>query len=283
MSSKASMMHAKLYMYSTAGSTKLVSMVGSSNIASSATTGSWNNLATITDDNTLYNSNLKYFNDMLKDHGWENYFYTAQSGKYKEYYYPRKGATTMMDILNGVDCKTKPAAGYGWDGRTNVRVAMYAWSYGRANIARKLMQLRAQGCAVDILWSGDRIEQKIIDILLKKTSKGVMPVWNGRLSKGEGSVYMHHKVLMINGVFYGNKANRAVYAGTANFTVNTETESNEIVLRIGDDAIYRQFNDQINYIRGKHGERVYKAKGAMHYTDAKRRSSAGDDYMEMPD
>ena len=44
MSSKESMMHAKLYMFSTAGSTKLVSMIGSSNIASSATTGSWNNI-----------------------------------------------------------------------------------------------------------------------------------------------------------------------------------------------------------------------------------------------
>lgn len=284
MSKKESMMHAKLYMFSTAGSAHLVSMVGSSNIASSATTGSWNNLATVTDNNTLYNANLRYFNDMLLNKSWKNYFRTAEEGQFKEYYYPRHNGNTMLGILNGVNCKAKPAPGYGYQGKTNVRVAMYAWTVGRASIARRLVQMRAQGCIVDVLYSGERVEQGIINILLKKTSKGPMPVWNGRLRKDIGTPYMHHKVVMINGVYFNNHANRAVYTGTANFTVNTETESNEIVIRIGNDDVYRQFNDNLNLIRNHHAKKVTKAKGAMHYTgDTRNRTSAEDDYMNMDD
>lgn len=277
-------MHAKLYMFSTAGSTKLVSMIGSSNIASSATTGSWNNLITMVDNNTLYNANLQYFNDMLLNKSWTNYYRTAESGAYKEYYYPRKSGTTMMDVLNTVNCKAKPAPGYGYKGKTNVRVAMYAWTYGRRNIANKLMSMRAAGCNVDILWSGERVEQPIINILLKKTSKGVMPVWNGRLSTKVGTVYMHHKVVTINGVFGTNDHNKAVYTGSANFTANTELECNEIMIRVAGDAVWKQFDDNINLIRNNHAKKVTTAKGAMHYTgDAKSRSSATDDYMLMPD
>jgi hypothetical protein len=279
------MMHAKLYLFSKAGSTKLVSMIGSSNIAASATTGSWNNLITMVNNNPMYTANLKYFNDMLKNKSWKNYFFTAQGGAIKEYYYPRKGpTTTMMGILDGVNCKARPAKGYGYQGRTYVRVAMYAWTNGRANIAKKLMSMRAAGCNVDILWSGERVEQPIINILLKKTKRGVMPVYNGRLKKDVNAVYMHHKVVTINGVYGNNRRSTSVYTGSANFTASTERECNEIMVRVNGSGIWHQFNNNINLIRTRYAKKVTKAKGAMHYTgDTKHRSSPTDDFMLMPD
>ncbi len=291
MSSKESMMHAKLYLFSTAGSSKLVSMIGSSNIAESATTGSWNNLYTIANDEKMYNANLQYFNDMLKNKSWKNYYRTAESGPNKLYFYPKaytkKDPDTMLTVLNGVKC-TGAAAGYGdGKGHTVVRVAMYAWTYGRAALARRLVTLMKQGCKVEVIYSGERIEKKVTEILVAKSNGRQIPVYNGRANYNVGTTYMHHKVVMIDGVYYGNKANRAIYTGSANFTSNTQRECNEIMIRIGitqaNYVVWQQFTANLNLIRGSYSKRVTTAKGAMHQQNLKTRSTATDDFFQMVD
>ncbi|HEY5821326.1 MAG TPA: phospholipase D-like domain-containing protein [Propionibacteriaceae bacterium] len=290
MSSQESLMHAKLYLFTRAGDTSLVSMVGSGNISTSPTSQAWNNMVTMTNNKTLYDSNVRYFNDMLKDKSWSNYYRTTESSYYKEYFFPRtwsKDSDSMLTVLNGVDCKARPAPGYGDSrGRTVVKVGMYAWTYGRNNLAKKLVSLKSQGCNVEVTYSGERVDAAIIKTLLTRTTKGVIPVYNGRLKADYDTPYMHHKNVLINGVYYGNTANKAVYTGTANFTNNTQRECNEIMLRIGRNDFYDQFDANYNLIRDNYTKKVTTTKGAMHADGVQKlrlNSDAESDYQLFGD
>lgn len=290
MSSKESLMHAKLYLFTRVGSSDLVSMVGSGNISTSPTSQAWNNMVTMVNNQKLYDSNVQYFNDMLKDKSWKNYYRTTESGAYKEYFFPRSGSKSSdptLTVLNGVDCKTRPAAGYGDSaGRTVVKVGMYAWTTGRNDLARKLVSLKGQGCSVEVTYSGERVDRDVIKILLTKTSKGVIPIYNGRLKSDYDTPYMHHKNFLINGVYYGNTKNKAVYTGTANFTTNTVRECNEIMLRLGRNDFYDAYDANYNFIRDNYAKKVTSTKGAMHADGAERtrmNSDAEDDYQLFGD
>lgn len=281
MASTQSYMHAKLYLFSRAGSSKLISMIGSSNIALSATTRSWNNLVTMQNENTMYNANLKYFNDLAKDKTVKNYYWTAQSGIYKTYYYPRaysKGGDTMLNILNGISCDASAPGAYGVKGKTVVRFAMFQWTYGRIALAKRAWELANQGCKVEVVYSGEAVEKKVTAQLLKPTKYGKIPIYNGRFDRNGNGVldtFMHHKVVMIDGNYLGNPRTRAVYTGSANFTNNAQRTSNEIMLRLGSTAYYNSFAANIDMIRDNYTVPVTKLEGAMSSdsTAAKNRST----------
>lgn len=278
MSSTQSYMHAKLYMFSRAGSSKLISMIGSSNIALSATYRSWNNIVTMENENTMYNANLRYFNDLTKDKTVKNYYFTASSGIYKAYYYPRawsKDGDTMLNILNGISCDASKPGSYGVGGKTVVRFAMFQWTYGRIALAKRAWELADQGCRVEVVYSGEAVEKKVTAQLLKRNRYGVIPIYNGRYDRNANGVldtFMHHKVVMIDGTYLGNSRTRAVYTGSANFTNNAQRTSNEIMLRLGSTAYYNAFAENINMIRDNYTVPVTTTVGAMSSDSAAAKS-----------
>ena len=265
MSSNPSVMHAKIYLFSTAGLSRLVSMVSSANLSSSSQSLSWNNLSTVVNNATIYTSLAKYFDDMVPDKDNLNYYRTTTSGMHKLHYYPRAAVAgvntvTQLDALGRVSC-TGASTGYGYRGRTVIRVAMFVWAGSRLDIAEKLWQLRERGCVVQIITNVPLAGPGIMKALLKRSSRyGVMPVYDALHDKDKNGVaylFVHHKALTINGTWSGNTRSKLVYTGSQNFTVNSTRNNNEIVHRLADTVSYNAYATNIKNIRSNHSRRIY--------------------------
>lgn len=267
MSREPSLMHAKLYTFSQAGSSRLVSMMGSANLAFSSAPSSWNNLHTLVGDATVYNSLNRYFDDMLRDVHNPNYYRSTSSGAHRVFFLPKADTggvdnTAIMGALNQVSC-TGAAAGYGNQGRTVIRVGMYHWSASQADIAEKLNQLRGRGCDVQVVTNVPIAATSVMKALLRRSSRyGVMPVYDALTDKdrdGTPERYVHHKAVIINGKLANNPRAKVVYSGSQNFTANSVHRNNEILFRVSRAATCDAYLANLATIRDRHTRRVSSA------------------------
>jgi hypothetical protein len=260
MSNHASAMHAKFYLFSAVGSSRLVSMVSSANITHTNSQTSWNDMQTIVGDPTIYNSLKKYFVDMVPDKNRPHYYRTTTSGPYKLYFFPRASQrrVVLLAALDQVSC-TGAAPGYGdKDGHTVVRVMMYSWRGPRIDIAKKLWSLHNRGCNVQIILNSGRTDLAIKRVLTKKSAKygtiQVGDVWVDRNGNNVAERYMHEKGITINGVWSGRKNVKVVYSGSQNFAPASTTDNNELILRHFSDSTYDAYAKNFHFIRA-HGAR----------------------------
>ena len=250
MSNKASFIHSKLYLFSRTGGAKYVSMNSSANPAETGISKSWNNTYTTVGDKTLYDANVDNFNDMLPDKTNTDYYHTVESGNLKEYFFPRAGSTkksdTLYNILNDVSCPS------------TIKLTTYFWTNLRLYLAQKLTELKKKGCSVEVVYpdgpgSQDTIKSKITPELLN----GNIPTYNTRPFNGLG-LYVHNKVILIDGTYQGVPGQKIVYATSQNLTMTSLRESNEVMLRIPIPSVYQAYLDNFVDIRG-HAVRVRSA------------------------
>lgn len=289
MANSASVMHAKIFLFSSAGKARNVSMVSSGNTHSVNIVNSWNNIHTIVGDTVLYNSLNRYFTDMLRDVNTPNYFRTTTSGIYKLYYFPHASMRehVLLDVLQHVKC-TKVKTGYGTSNhRTIVRVAMWGWTSKRKDIAQQLWTLHNRGCKVEVILNTGRTSLKpIIGTLLKKSSKyGQMKVydaWRDKNLNDYGELYMHHKLVTINGTWFG-KPTKVAYTGSLNFTGPGTESNNDVLMRVKHTGMYNQYADNFAYIRANYTKRLYKVPPPIPLKSHSTGDSAGAKARVAPD
>lgn len=239
MATATSIVHAKFFLFSRTGSQRNTSMITSANPHTVNTEDSWNNLHTIAGNTAIYHSLRRYFVDMLADRTNLRYYRTTSSGIYKLYLFPRTvrrdADIVQLDVLRHVSC-TRVAKGYGRHGRTHIRVAMLTWTGARANVARRLWTLHNQGCQVEVITNKGRVGPAILPILLKKSKRyGQMRVYDAWVDRDRDRVaerYVHHKVLMVNGRWFGKGDVKVVYTGSQNLTGPGTTRNNDLILRV---------------------------------------------------
>lgn len=261
MSKSKAVIHAKFYTFSVAGQRKYVSILSSANPYTGNTSLSWNNAHTIVGDKIIYDSLNRYFTDMIKDKSNRKYFRSTTSGKYTIWLYPqtpkKPNDIVWMNALNQVKCKT--TKGYGTsDGRTMIRLANWGWSSPRIDVAEKLVQLKAAGCNVQVMINRGRITKPVMKVLLTKTKNGQIPVydaWRDSNNDGFASLYVHHKMMTINGRM-GAKDVKITWTGSQNFTGPGTYTNTDIVLRIIDPRVTMAYEKNFAYIRGKATKRV---------------------------
>ena len=263
MTNVPSVMHAKFFLFSTSGRAKQVTMVSSANVYTDNTFTSWNNLHTIVGNAVLHRSLSRYFADMITDRNNPNYYRTALSGPYKLYMYPRAARTgtntvLLLDVLNNVTC-TGVARGYGRGGRTVIRVAVWGWSAARTDLARKLWQLHDRGCRVEVLLNKATSSPNVRAALLKRSTRsGLMPVhdgWYDRNRNGKAELYVHHKVMTINGRWFG-RSTKVAYTGSQNYTGPGTRANNEVVLRVKNNATVDAYGANLDQIRNRHTKKM---------------------------
>jgi hypothetical protein len=263
LSHATSVIHAKYYLFSVAGQRKYVSMISSANPYTGNTSLSWNNNHTIVGDKIIWDSLNRYFHDMLKDKSNRKYFRTTTSGRYKVFLYPQKPKKTndivWMKALNQVKCKT--SKGYGTStGRTMIRVANWGWTSARMDVAKKLVQLKGQGCNVQVMINRGRITRPVLRVLLTKTKHGQIPVhdgWYDANNDGFAKLYVHHKMMTINGRM-GARDVKITWTGSQNFTRPGTLTNTDIVLRLSDPKVTAAYEKNFAYIRTKATKRVKK-------------------------
>ena len=257
-----SYMHAKLYMFSRTLSTPLVVMISSANPTFTQARIGWNDMYTITRNSTIYTASRTYFEMLtagaLEDRAGDqsegvpiDAYFTATSGIFKTYYFPKGGEGKDDDpvygILSNIGCRGT-ATGYGSSGRTTVKVAMYQWTWHRVRLAEKLWDLDNAGCIVEVLVDAIATEQPVIDALTKPGGAygGIKLTKTHEDTNGDGIAehFVHNKYILVNGIYGADTSSKIVFTGSGNWSNAALHYGNEIMLRIVDNAAYTAYADQ---------------------------------------
>jgi hypothetical protein len=280
MANKPSFIHSKLYMFSRTGGATRVVMNSSANPAETGVKKSWNNTYTTVGDKTIYDANVDNFNDMLPDKTNTDYYHTVEAGPYptKEYFFPRAGSTkksdTLYNILNDVSCR----------GGTTIKLSTYFWTSARLYLADKLVALRKAGCTVEVLYpDGSGNQDTIYPEITSALLKGNIDTWNTRPTTG--GLYVHNKVILIDGVYQGLANQKIVYTTSQNLTMTSLRESNEVMLRIPNVGVYGQYARNFDSIKGqsKYLNPAAKTTAGVDSTSESRSANAPKDNSPDPD
>jgi phosphatidylserine/phosphatidylglycerophosphate/cardiolipin synthase-like enzyme len=277
MASKSSFIHSKLYLFSRTGGAKYVSMNSSANPAETGVSRSWNNTYTTVGDKTLYDANVDNFNDMLPDKTNTDYYHTVESPPYKEYFFPRAGSTkksdTLYNILNDVSCPS------------SIKVTTYFWTSARLYLAEKLTALQNAGCSVEVIYpDGSGAQDTVYPEVTAELRHGAIPTWNTRPVAG---LYVHNKVILIDGTYQGVAGQKIVYATSQNLTMTSLRESNEVMLRIPIPSVYYAYLGNFDEIK-RHSRQIIptaaaKTTGGLDSASETRSAKAPKDNSPDPD
>jgi HKD family nuclease len=253
MANKPSFIHSKLYMFSRTGGAKYVVMNSSANPAVTGISKSWNNTYTTVGDKTIYDANVDNFNDMLPDKTNIDYYHTVESGPYptKEYFFPRAGSTkksdTLYNILNDVSCPS------------SIKLTTYFWTSARLYLAEKLTALKKAGCSVEVIYpDGSGNQDTIYPEVTAELRNGAIATFNTRPKDGLG-LYIHNKVILIDGTYQGVANQKIVYTTSQNLTMTSLRESNEVMLRIPNPDVYLAYLRNYVDIRDHHSVQIIPA------------------------
>jgi phosphatidylserine/phosphatidylglycerophosphate/cardiolipin synthase-like enzyme len=251
MANTDSFIHSKLYLFSRTGGATYVSMNSSANPAETGVSKSWNNTYTTVGDKTLYDANVDNFNDMLPDKTNTDYYHTVESGNLKEYFFPRAGSTkksdTLYNILNDVSCPS------------TIKLTTYFWTSARLYLAEKLTALQKAGCRVEVIYpdgSGD--QNTVYAAVTAELRHGGIPTWNTRPVAG---LYVHNKVILIDGTYQGVPNQKIVYATSQNLTMTSLRKSNEVMLRIPIPSVYNAYSGNFDEIK-RHSRQIIPTAAA---------------------
>lgn len=251
-------MHAKLYMFSTSGSSKNVAMLSSSN-PSVTHTNAWNNLYTFVGNADIYNKLKDYFEDMTKEPDKGDWYSNTEIGAYRLYTFPRKNPSldeyVHYTMLKKISC-TGVAKGYGTkptdpkSSRTIVDVSMFKITENRMEVAEQLSTLGKQGCLVRVALSHESTPDTVIKELVTdgKVQVRDLDVWktvkNGVTGKKERIVYnyTHDKYIAINGSYDGDNSASIVFTGSPNITSAGLRYNNEIMVRLSSKNDYLAYH-----------------------------------------
>ena len=212
-------MHSKMFMFSEVYRTPYVMISGSANLTDFAVTNQWNQMNTVTGDQPVYQEAVNVFTQMYQDVPAP--YIETRFPNLTSYYYPRGRVSVandfMMQALAPVQCKG--AVNAGKNGRTIVRIAMYAWYQSRGKwLAKRVRQLWQQGCQVQIVYAIS--SNPVKSILYSPDGRGRIPMRQILLTNTEGTpiYYLHDKWVAITGNYAGVRNNSVSFQGSFNFS-----------------------------------------------------------------
>jgi hypothetical protein len=214
-------MHSKIFLFSNAYRTPYVMMTGSANLTDFAVTNQWNQMNVVVRNKPVYDEGVRIFNQMVLDRRANPmYVQTTFPGGLTSYFYPTTSESTTTDFmykaLSHVQCSGAKNTG---NGRTSIKIAMYAWYQERGKwLAKRVRQLWGQGCAIQIVYgiSSDPVKK----ILYSPAGRGRIPMRQILLSntKGVPIYYLHDKWVAITGNYAGVPNNSVSFHGSFNFS-----------------------------------------------------------------
>ena len=194
-----------------------VTMYGSYNATELGATIQWNDLYTIKNDEPRYKNFLGVFNEMAKDKRVKNAVTGYDDGVTGTGFYPYYGegivGDPVLDVLNTISCTGATATAKGF---TRIRIAQTAM-YGDRGLmlARKLAQMRRQGCNIRLVYA--MFGGEVLQIL--RAAK--IPLTHLAYDADEDGLYdryVHMKTMAVSGNVAGDPAAKITWNGSANWT-----------------------------------------------------------------
>lgn len=258
-------MHAKVYAFSRTGGAQYFVMTGSGNLTSKGVYRQWNDSFAVANDKALYDTWSRMFDQMAhqRQQGRRKLTYTT-STREDTYTFQRQIAGSTLpssavtatgryrpnrDLaykrIRSVDCRAR--RGYGINGRTVIRIAMYGMFKARGEgLAALLVRKKRQGCNIKIIMSVPGGHT------YKMMERAGIPLRSGdwafaeRVAAEEDGIsgwgpriYTHLKYMAINGTVKGRSV-RSVTTGSENWD-GLSMANEEVVLTLQDTATYRAY------------------------------------------
>lgn len=268
--SRGGFAHSKFYLFSHTGAAKDVTMVSSSNLNAGGAVKGWNDLYVIQDDPkllyepdnplTLTAGFATIHDQMAADRPIEGEVYReVTSGPYTAGFFPTTDdRDPVYEDLNQVQC-TGATGGAGLNGRTVIRVSMFTWSRARGiKFAHKLVALGKARCDVGIIYAAPGI--RVRKILIPAARKGYLKIWNSQRDvnpvDGKAGLRVHHKYLLINGVYGSNTSSWSVHNSSDNWAGDHTWVSDENLLTVRGRGAFSSYVANWNLIRKGWATRV---------------------------
>jgi hypothetical protein len=213
-------MHSKIFLFSKSYRTPYVMMTGSANLTDFAVTNQWNQMNTVSNNYPVYAEGVRIFNEMVRDRIANPMYVETAFPALTSYFYPTTSVSPSTDFmykaLRRVHCRGATNTG---DGRTIVKIAMYAWYQERGKwLAKQVRGLWQQGCRVQIVYgiSSDPVKT----ILYSPSGRGRIPMRQILLTNTQHVpiYYIHDKWVAIKGSYGSNPAATLSFQGSFNFS-----------------------------------------------------------------
>ncbi|HTW16878.1 MAG TPA: phospholipase D-like domain-containing protein [Nocardioides sp.] len=259
-------LHTKIYSFSRSGASKNVIISSSANLTYGAAFAQWNDAYTIRDDRRLFRTWVRVFRQLVRDRkstpryiGYSSPDLSVSfqrelaraSGGVTEVRAARAGSgDPVIQRLSKIGCQAP--AGFGIDGRTVVKIIVYAW-YGERGekIARKVADLQRRGCRVKVI--GSVLGESSARVLQNAGIAVKAADWDfgDRISTGSEDkivygprCYSHYKFFTVSGAYDGAGV-RAVWTGSENWS-RVSLGNDEVTLRLNGRAVYRRYTDRFD-------------------------------------
>lgn len=223
-----------------------VSMFGSYNATELGATIQWNDLYTVKEQEERYKSFLGVFNEMAQDQPVKDALVGYDDGVLGTSFYPYVGAQAatpdpIMDALNTISCTGAATP----NGRTRIRIAQTSM-YGDRGLAlaRKLAQMRRQGCNIRLVYA--MFGGEVLRIL--RAAK--VPLTHLAYDNDEDGLYdryVHMKSMAVSGNIAGDPAAKVTWNGSANWT-SVALASDEVVGIVRKKWVTNRYMQWIDYM-----------------------------------
>lgn len=247
-------LHTKFYLFSKAGKSEDVVMVGSANLTLNAVAHQWNDLWTTSEKPDLYQNYVALFNDMRRDYNKRqpSYLFCAKPlemacDEYADTMVSRvlpKRTTfkndIILDFLDQVQCLTPQPDGT--NKRTKLALSMHTIRGNRGlYLAEKIRKLYAAGCNF-------RVNYGIIGFYVKLrlgavTSRGRIPMRStGFDFNGDEEIdrYTHQKYFVVRGNFAGDPLARITMTGSSNWAT-LGTAQDEVIFTVHGGGVAKKY------------------------------------------
>ena len=252
-----SYVHAKWLIIDRSGNDRDVVMIPSENLTPAAAEQS-NDLMVLRGDHAVYRFLRSRFDIMRKDAGTA--YGTVTSGSVTMTMFPMplpKGYQVKpdeplpvamdpyLDYLRGIQC--------GGDHSTTIRIAMYMWTYPRLEVARRFAELARAGCRVIAIGqplspeSDEGWDPEITKTLL---DAGI------ELHQTGGGVYLHSKIVTLDGWDTSDQRLRLAITGSSNFLLQALVASDDLIVTDTNPAVVASYSAHVDKLIARHSSPV---------------------------
>jgi len=229
--------HMKIFMFSRSGDARRVIMVGSNNMTYYAARTHWNDMFTLYAGQKMWDDYSRIIAELAQDRPATPRYLKLQHGSFTTEFGALEGASRSQDPvgkrLDRVRCRALD--GTGVNGRTLIRISMYAWVGDRGKfLARKVAGLSNKGCVVRAILSqpAKGVKRILRPAGVKMRTADLDTDGDPETGFGETrwEYFTHEKWMALNGTWAG-AGRRIVWTGSENWS-NKSLQNDEVTLGI---------------------------------------------------
>ena len=211
----------------------------------------YNDMVEIAGDGQLHDAYSEYVFDLKAQQRSDNHYFPTDGDDDRNTMFPsprpqpdRDTDDTIVDRMDEIDCSEGGSA----SGKGLIRIANMAFRTERAVIMRKLVELKRQGCDIEVIVSNT--DGDILSGLVSARIP-VHPFFLRAITDVRPQVIVHSKFWLVDAKSTVTGARtKLAYVGSSNWRADQQY-SDDMLLRIADDGVHARYSEYWELIRSR--------------------------------